>query len=76
MAMARQAGAGPIAQQRRRRSTVRIAMQPDRIDALAERLEGERRRVAQQISDNQNSVSRIAAAVAVQPTMPPCAATL
>jgi hypothetical protein len=42
-----------------------IAMQPRRLDAFSERLEGERGRVGQQISNNQGNASRIAATGAI-----------
>jgi len=72
MAMARDLRARLIVQNRRRRPAVGIAMQPRRFDSLAERLETQRRRVRQQIADDQLIASRMAATGAVQPTMPPC----
>jgi hypothetical protein len=51
-------------------------MQPRRFDPFAERLETQRRRVRQQIADNQLIASRTAATGAVQPTMPPRAVTI
>ena len=76
VAMARRLGAWLIAQNRRRRPAVGIAMQPGRLDSLAERLETQRRWVRQQIADDQLIASRMAATEAVQPTMPPCAVTI
>jgi hypothetical protein len=40
--MARRLRARPIAQNRRRRPAIRIAMQPRRLDSLSERLEAQR----------------------------------
>jgi hypothetical protein len=71
----RGARAGLVAQHRRRRSAVGIAMQPRRVDSFAERLETQRRRVRQQIADDQLIASSMAATRAV-PTMPPCATTI
>jgi hypothetical protein len=71
--MARRLGAWLIAQNRGRRPAVGIAMQPGRLDSLAERLETQRRRVRQQIADDQLIASRMAATGAVQPTTPPWA---
>jgi hypothetical protein len=46
-------------------------MQPRRLDSFTERLETQRRRVGQQIADDQLIASRMAATAAVQPTAPP-----
>jgi hypothetical protein len=71
--MARRARARLIAQNRRRWPAVGIAMQPSRLDSLTERLETQRRRVRQQIADDQLIASRIVSAWAVQSPTPPWA---
>jgi len=73
VAMARCLGARLIAQNRGRRPAVGIAMQPRRFDSLAKRLETQRRRIRQQIADDQVIASRMATTGAVQPTAPPWA---
>jgi len=76
MAMARRLRARLIAQNRCRRPAGGIAMQPSGLDSLAERLETQRRRVRQQIADDQLIASRMAATGTVQPTTPPWATTI
>jgi hypothetical protein len=70
VAMARRLSAWLIAQHRCGRPAVGIAMQPSRFDSLTERLETQRRRVRQQIADDQLIASRMAATEAALPTAP------
>jgi hypothetical protein len=74
--MARGFRARLIAQNRRRRPAVGIAMQPSRFDSLAKRLETQRRRIRQQIADDQLIASWMAAAGAVRPTTTPLASAI